>query len=252
MKLENILELKNISKKFGAVHALNGTDFHIKKGEVVGLVGDNGAGKSTLMKVINGVYTPDSGKYIFEGEEKHIKNPRDTAALGIEMVFQDFALLDNLDISENIFLGRELYKNVLGINILNRKEMAKESQKIVMEKLNLDIDSVKSKVKNLSGGERQGVAISRALLFDPKLLILDEPTASLSVDKIKNVLNLIKKLKELGIAVILISHRLQEIMEVCDRISVMYRGKIISELITSETDISEIVTCMVGGNVKVY
>lgn len=250
--MNRLLELKEIKKKFGAVQALDGVDFYINPGEVVGLVGDNGAGKSTLMKIISGVYIPDSGSYIFDGNQANIRTPRDASKLGIEMVFQDFALLNNLDVKTNIFLGRELYKSILGLKIVDRKRMAEKSQEIIKGRLNLDIESMDDLVKNLSGGQRQGVAIGRAILFEPKLLILDEPTASLSVDKIKNVLDLIKRLQSVGFSVILISHRLQEITEVCDRISVMYRGRIIAELNTNETTIQEIVTYMVGGEVAVY
>ncbi len=253
IRLDKLLELNKITKRFGAVQALDGADFHIDEGEVVGLVGDNGAGKSTLMKVISGVYIPDSGTYVFKGKEQEIRSPRDASKLGIEMVFQDFALLDNLDVKSNIFLGRELYRSFLGIlRVVDRKKMAEKSREIIKERLNLDISSMDDLVKNLSGGQRQGVAIGRAILFEPKLLILDEPTASLSVDKIKNVLELIHRLQDVGFSVILISHRLQEIMEVCDRVSVMYRGKIIAELDTKNTNIQEIVTYMVGGDVAVY
>lgn len=252
--MEIILELKKIIKRFGAVQALDEADFYIKEGEVVGVVGDNGAGKSTLMKVISGVYKPDGGKYLFKGKETHLESSHDASRLGIEMVFQDFALLDNLDIKTNIFLGREPVKNYLGglLPRIDRKIMAKKSQEILHDTLNLEIASVHDLVSKLSGGQRQGVAIGRALLFKPSILILDEPTASLSVDKISKVLDLIHRLKVVGVSVIIISHRLQEILAVTDRIVVMYRGRSIANLITSETDMDEVVSYMVGKNVEIF
>lgn len=250
----NIIELKNINKQFGAVQALDGADFYIQEGEVVGVVGDNGAGKSTLVKVISGVYKPDGGEYFFKGEKVHLESPRDASRLGIEMVFQDFALLDNLDIKTNIFLGREPVKTYLGgmLSYVDRKTMTQKSQKILCDTLNLDILSVHDLVSTLSGGQRQGVAIGRALLFNPSVLILDEPTASLSVDKISKVLTLIRRLQEVGVSVIIISHRLQEILAVTNRIVVMYRGRSIANLNTSQTTMDEVVSYMVGKSVEIF
>ncbi|HEX2864468.1 MAG TPA: ATP-binding cassette domain-containing protein [Deinococcales bacterium] len=251
--MEPLLELHGITKHFGPVEALSGADFSILPGEVVGLVGDNGAGKSTLMKVINGVYPPDAGSMKMRGQPVRFHSPVDASDRGIEMVFQDFALVDNLDVKANIFLGREPVRRYLGglVNTVDRRAMAQKTEQILRGTLNLEIPSVHEKVAALSGGQRQGVAIGRALLFQPSLLILDEPTASLSVDKIDKVLKLIARLKEIGVAVILITHRLQEIFTVSDRIVVMYRGRAVANLRTADTNLAAVVGHMIGGELLV-
>lgn len=243
-----LLRLEDVSKHFGAVRAVDHANLVIGVGEVVGIVGDNAAGKSTLMKIISGVYTPDTGRYLLESRLVHLEGPQDARQHGIEMVYQDFALLDNLDIRTNIFLGREPIRRVLGvIPVIDRRSMTAQSEEILRTALELDVASVREKVARLSGGQRQGVAIARALLFKPRLLIMDEPTASLSVAKIDRVLDVIHHLKAIGVALVIISHRLQEVFAVADRIVVMRHGTNVASLAPSETTIEEVIAYMIGG-----
>jgi simple sugar transport system ATP-binding protein len=224
-----IVEMVNIQKNFGAVQALRSVALTLHHGEVLGLVGDNAAGKSTLMKVLSGAYTPDAGQILIESCKVHITNPEESRRLGIEMVYQDYALADNLDVSANVFLGRELVKWRLGpIGMMDKKSMAEQS-KSLMNRLRIDIDSVQLKVENLSGGQRQAVAIGRATAFDAKVIIMDEPTAALSVAAISKVLDLIKELKSLGSSIIMISHRLEDIYEVSDRVIVLRQGRKVAD-----------------------
>jgi simple sugar transport system ATP-binding protein len=262
-----IVEMVNIQKNFGAVQALRSVALTLHHGEVLGLVGDNAAGKSTLMKVLSGAYTPDAGQILIESRKVHITNPEDSRRLGIEMVYQDYALADNLDVAANVFLGRELVRWRLGpIRMMDKKSMFEESQSL-MNRLRIDIDSVQLKVENLSGGQRQAVAIGRATAFDAKVIIMDEPTAALSVAAISQVLDLIKELKSLGSSIIMISHRLEDIYEVSDRVIVLrhgrkvadcpvsgdireFRERIVSYMIGARDDFSEqTVDCSTGGDV---
>lgn len=215
-----ILELRGISKRFGAVQALSKVDFDVSSGEVVGLVGDNGAGKSTLIKCVAGIHPIDEGEIWFEGRRVYIQNPKDAANLGIQTVYQDLALCDNLDVVANLFLGREQITRLP----LDEVSMEKRSIKVLQD-LSVSIPSVRTIIASLSGGQRQSVAISRAVMWNSKLVILDEPTAALGVLQSHQVLQLIKNLRQQGLAVIVISHNLADIFEVVDRISILYLGR---------------------------
>jgi ABC-type sugar transport system ATPase subunit len=200
-----IVEMINIRKSFGAVQALRNVALTVNQGEVLGLVGDNAVGKSTLMKVLRGAYIPDTGDILINSHKVHITNPEDSRHLGIEMVYQDYALVNNLDVSANVFLGREIVKWKLGpIKMMDKKSMEEQARNL-LDRLKIEIDSVRLKVENLSGGQRQAVAIGRATAFNAKVIIMDEPTAALSVAAIGKVLDLIRELKGLGSSIIMIS-----------------------------------------------
>lgn len=235
------LQLRGISKSFGAVQALAGVDFEVHAGEVVGLVGDNGAGKSTLVGVIAGRHQPDSGKILFEGDEVEVKDPKDAARLGIETVYQDLALCDNLDIVANLFLGRETTR----FSALDEIEM--ERQAIgVLRTLNVKLPSVRTPIATLSGGQRQSVAVSRAVMWNSKVVLLDEPTAALGVAQTRQVLELIKRLREQGLAVVVISHNLHDIFEVADRVIVLRLGKRAATFDVKETRAEQVVSAITG------
>jgi D-xylose transport system ATP-binding protein len=214
------LELRQISKRFGAVQALCDVDLKVFAGEVVGLVGDNGAGKSTLIKCVSGIHPTDSGEIWFEGRQVFIHNPKDAADLGIQTIYQDLALCDNLDVVGNLFLGRES----TSMAWMDEISMEKHSLE-VLHGLSVSIPSVRTLIASLSGGQRQSVAIARAVMWNSKLVILDEPTAALGVVQTKQVLELIKRLRSQGLAVVVISHNLADIFEVVDRISVLRLGR---------------------------
>ncbi|HEY0117973.1 MAG TPA: ATP-binding cassette domain-containing protein [Cellulomonas sp.] len=222
-----LVTLTDIRKSFGAVHALRGVSIDVRPGETFALLGDNAAGKSTLMKVLTGVHRPDAGQIEIDGTRVDFAGPAASRAQGIEMIYQDFALADDLDVCSNVFLGREPRRNLIGpfVKILDNKRMERETAR-VLGVLDLPIDP-RLKVRRLSGGQRQGVAIGRALAFDARLVIMDEPTASLSVAKIEKLLQVTRRLKELGIAVIIITHRLDEAFAVSDRVAVMRQGKVV-------------------------
>jgi ABC-type sugar transport system ATPase subunit len=224
-----IVEMRNITKSFGAVRALRGVDLILHHDEVLGLVGDNAAGKSTLMKVLSGAYIPDAGEILIEGRPVHIAGPEEARRLGIEMVYQDFALANNLDVAANVFLGREIVRWQLGpIRVMNKWSMEQSARQLI-ERLKINIDSVRLKVENLSGGQRQAVAIGRAIAFDARIIIMDEPTAALSVAAIGQVLDLIRELKAQGCSVIVISHRLEDIYAVGDRVIVLRLGRKVAD-----------------------
>jgi ABC-type sugar transport system ATPase subunit len=224
-----VVEMRNIKKNFGAVQALRGVDLALRHNEVLGLIGDNAAGKSTLMKVLSGAYIPDEGEIFIEGEKAHVSNPMDARHLGIEMVYQDYALANNLDIAANVFMGREAVRWQLGpIGVMDYRRMEQET-KSLLSRLKIDIPSVRQKVERLSGGQRQAVAIARATAFDAKVIIMDEPTAALSVAAIDKVLDLIRELKAVGASIIIISHRLEDIYRVSDRMIVMRQGRKVSD-----------------------
>jgi simple sugar transport system ATP-binding protein len=249
MSATPIVEMVNIQKSFGAVQALRSVTLTLNHGEVLGLVGDNAAGKSTLMKILSGAYIPDAGNILINSQKAHITNPEDSRRLGIEMVYQDYALADNLDVSANVFLGREIVKWKLGpIGIMDKKSMDTQAQNL-MDCLKIEIDSVRLKVENLSGGQRQAVAIGRATAFDAIVIIMDEPTAALSIAAIDKVLDLIRELKSLGSSIIMISHRLEDIYEVSDRVIVLRHGRKVADCPVSG-DIREfrerIVSYMIG------
>jgi simple sugar transport system ATP-binding protein len=222
-----VVEMRNIKKNFAAVQALRGVDLTLHHNEVLGLVGDNAAGKSTLMKVLSGAYIPDEGDILIEGEKTHINDPLRARQLGIEMVYQDLALVDKLSVADNVFLGREdAYKpKLLGLfSVVNQKYMEQETQHL-LDRLKINISSVRLDVERLSGGQRQTVAIARATAFNAKVIIMDEPTAALSVAAISKVLDLVRELKAQSRSIIIISHRLEDIYQVCDRMIVLRHGR---------------------------
>ena len=245
-----IVEMKAITKSFGAVQALQGVDLSLAHAEVLGLVGDNAAGKSTLMKVLSGAYHPDAGEILIEGHRVQMGGPEDARRLGIEMVYQDFALADNLDVASNIFLGREIVRLNLGLlKVMNKGRMEEEARRS-MDELKVDLASVRFRVERLSGGQRQAVAIGRATAFDAKVLIMDEPTAALSVAAIGQVLDLIRELSRKGTSVIMISHRLEDILEVAHRVIVLRHGRKVADRPIKGQSLAEfrenVVACMVG------
>lgn len=220
------LQLRNINKTFGAVRALTEVDFEVYSGEVVGLVGDNGAGKSTLIKTMSGAYIPDEGDILINGEKVSITSPQDSTRLGIETVYQDLALCDNLDVVANLWLGREAYRDIIPgiLRVLDETKMEQETIN-VLRTLDVKIRSVRLPVASLSGGQRQCIAVAKTILRRPKVVLLDEPTAALGVAQTRQVLNLILRLKEQGLAVVVISHNLHDVFEVADRVIVMRLGR---------------------------
>ena len=241
----SLLELKDVRKTFGAIEALRGVTFSVEAGSVVGLVGDNGAGKSTLMKTITGVYRPDGGDIRFGGVSLVGKDPGAIREAGIEMIYQDLALARMRDVASNIFLGRELTRSVLGLKLIDAKRMRTEAA-VMITRLGARIPSVAQMTGQLSGGQQQSVAIARALTFNPKLVIMDEPTAALAVREVEHVLDLIRNLKSHDIAVILISHRLTDVFAVCDRIVVLRQGAVIADDATRDTSMNAVVAHIVG------
>ncbi|MGA2495114.1 MAG: ATP-binding cassette domain-containing protein [Roseiarcus sp.] len=241
----SLLELHDVRKNFGAIEALRGVTFSVEAGSVVGLVGDNGAGKSTLMKTITGIHRPDSGEIRFDGASLAGRDPGDIRKAGIEMIYQDLALARMRDVAANIFLGRELTHNVLGLKLIDVKRMRVEAEAMIA-KLGARVKSVTQIAGLLSGGQQQSVAIARALTFNPKLVIMDEPTAALAVREIEHVLELIRTLASHGIAVILISHRLTDVFAVCDRIVVLRQGAVIADDPTAQTTMNAVVAHIVG------
>ena len=237
-----LLELRGITKRFGAVRALNGVDFRVMPGEVVGLVGDNGAGKSTLVKVISGIHPADEGEYLWDGQSQKVNTPNDATDLGIATVYQDLALCDNLDVVENLFLGREAVSS----RLLDEVTMEHKANELLGELSVTTIQSVRGEVGAMSGGQRQSVAIARSLLGEPKVVILDEPTAALGVAQTAEVLALINRLKERGYGVIVISHNLADVFEVADRIFVLRLGKAGGTFDTSDTSREDVVAAITG------
>ena len=246
--MNKVLEIKSVSKRFGGVQALDNVSIHLNEGEVLALAGDNGAGKSTLIKVVSGVYHPDKGDIIYKNENIQLDNPRFAREKGIETIYQDLALADNLNVGANIFLGREPITKKFGIPVIDRKLMLSESKKILKNlEINIPETSLEEPVGKLSGGQRQAVAIGRALYWNAKLLIMDEPTAALGVPEQRNVMDLIKRLKEKKVSIIFISHNLTDIFNASDRIVILRRGIKAGEKLIEETDSDEVVKLMVQG-----
>lgn len=237
------VQMSGIYKSYGALDVLKGVDLRIARGEVIGLVGDNGAGKSTLMKMLAGAETPDSGTIAVDGEALTGTGPRAARRHGIEMVYQDLALCDHLDVTANLFLGREKYHRFS--RRLDTERMHAEAQE-ELRKLHIRITNTRQDVGNMSGGQRQAIAIARAVTFEPKVLVLDEPTAALAAKEVEMVLALIKDVSSRGVSVVLITHRLQDLFEVADRFVILYEGCIHRELRPSETDLAGLVTAMMG------
>ena len=242
-----VLELNGVSKSFGAVQALYEVDFRVAPGQVMALVGDNGAGKSTLIKCIAGIHPADSGEIRFEGRSMNIHGPKDAADLGIEVVYQDLALCDNLDVVENMYLGREL---VDGVRKLDETAMEARAQETLRSLSVTTLRNVRQTVAGLSGGQRQSVAVAKAVMWNSKLVILDEPTAALGVAQTRQVLELVRRLGEQGLAVILISHNLHDIFEVADDITVLRLGQNVAEYNRTETNQQQVVEAITAGNLS--
>lgn len=240
---EPILSLRGIEKSFGPVQVLKGVNFDAYPGQVTALVGDNGAGKSTLIKCVAGIYNIDNGDYFYEGNKVHVSGPRDATDLGIEIVYQDLALCDNLDIVHNMFLGREVKKGIT----LNESEMESLARKTLDGLSVRTVKSIRQTVSSLSGGQRQTVAIARAVLWNSKVVILDEPTAALGVAQTEQVLNLVRRLADNGLAVILISHNLNDIFQVADNIAALYLGNMAAQVKKNDVTHAQVVQLITTG-----
>jgi len=247
LQSEPLLDMQNINKSFGAVHALQNINFQVFPGELVALVGDNGAGKSTLVKIISGVEHPDSGKIIFDGKEVVITDPDTAKSLGIETLYQDLGLIENLNVVANMYLGREEYNSYLFGIVKVLKDRAMEQNTIaLLERLKINLGSVREKVEVLSGGQRQAIALSRTVAWGKKLVLLDEPTAALGVRESLQALDLIRRLKDQGIAGVIISHNLEHVFSVADRVVVLRQGVVRGERRKNEIEGDEIVSMITG------
>jgi len=240
---EPLLKVRGVDKHFGAVQALYGVDLDLPSGQVTALCGDNGAGKSVLTKIISGVYTPDHGEFSWEGQPVHVHSTRDASRLGIETVYQDLALCDNLDIVQNMFLGRERVRR----SLLDEDDMEREAAKTLASLRVTTVRSIRQPVASLSGGQRQSVAVAKAVMWNSKLVIMDEPTAALGVNQTRQVLDLIKRLRDRGLAVMVISHNLNDVLEVADRIAVLYLGRMVVQDKASAFDRQRVVEYMTTG-----
>ncbi len=238
-----LLSLSKVNKSFGAVHVLRNVDLEVRLGRVTAMVGDNGAGKSTLIKAIAGIHAFDSGTYLYEGESVNVTDPKQANALGIEVVYQDLALCDNLDVVHNMFLGRELKKGV----VLDEAEMEQRAVTTLAGLSVRTLKSVRQNVASLSGGQRQTVAIARAVLWNSKLVILDEPTAALGVAQTEQVLKLVRRLADNGLAVILISHNMNDVFEVADDIACLYLGQMAAQVHRSDVTHGQVVELITAG-----
>jgi D-xylose transport system ATP-binding protein len=238
-----IIQLRAVNRSFGAVQVLHDVDLTVQAGKVTALVGDNGAGKSTLVKCIAGIHSFDSGEYLFEGRPVNVTHPRQANELGIEVVYQDLALCDNLDIVENLYLGREALSGPI-LDELTMEERAKATLAGLSVRT---VKSIRQKVASLSGGQRQTVAIARAVLWNSKVVILDEPTAALGVAQTEQVLNLVRRLADNGLAVILISHNMNDVLAVADEIAVMYLGRMTAQVHAGDVNHAEVVRLITGG-----
>jgi len=239
-----LLQLRDITKSFGSVQALSDIDFDVRRGEVMALVGDNGAGKSTLVKCVAGTHTPDSGRILFEGDEVHIHGPKDAAKLGIEVVYQDLALCDNLDVVQNMYLGREEHDL---FQRLKEPIMEQRTAETLKSLAVTTINSIRQPVATLSGGQRQSVAVAKAVQWNSKLVILDEPTAALGVAQTEQVLALVRRLGEQGLAVVIISHNLHDVFETANRSTVLRLGRTVGVCEREKTTQQEVVQAITAG-----
>jgi D-xylose transport system ATP-binding protein len=242
-----LLECKGVSKAFGAVQALSEVDFEVRAGEAMALVGDNGAGKSTLIKGVAGIFPFDEGEVLVEGQPVRIHSPREASRLGIEFVYQDLALADNLDVVANMFLGRERTQNGF---VLDEQSMESTSRQTLTDLSVTTLRSVRQVVSGLSGGQRQAVAVAKAVMWNSKLVILDEPTAALGVAQTRQVLDLVRRLVEKGLGVVLISHNLHDVFEASDRVTVLRLGRRVAVLKTAETTQQEVVHAITAGTLE--
>lgn len=249
MSTEYIVEMKGISKRFGGVQALKSVNLELRRGEIMGIVGDNGAGKSTLMKVLSGAHMADEGEVYIEGRPVHIRNPHDAARLGIVMIYQDLALFNNLDVARNIFIGRECSRGPFQL-LMDKKSMYKKADELIKD-LRVDIRSPKLSVATMSGGQRQMVACARAIAFQSKILIMDEPTAALGVTEAGKLLSLIKNLRDRGLAILLITQRIPDILAIADRVFVLKGGQRQDILDVSKVTLDDVVEMIVKGKDRV-
>ena len=244
-----IVKMENITKRFGGVYAVNDVSFKLYRGEVLALVGDNGAGKSTLVKILSGALIADRGIIYVNGKQVKIETPMDARKLGIEMIYQQLALMNNLDIPSNIFMGREIRQNWILVGLLglmNLQAMRRKAENL-LNGFKISVGDISKEVRNLSGGQRQMVAISRAVYFQAKVIIMDEPTAALGVAEAKKVCQFINKLKKAGVSVIIISHNINEVYEVADRFMILKTGKLVDVVRKGEATIDNIVTMIISG-----
>ena len=242
--VQPILEVRRVNKSFGPVHVLHDVDLRIYPGTVTALVGDNGAGKSTLVKTLTGIYPRDSGEFFWEGQPCDVTGPKDAARLGIEVVYQDLALCENLDIVQNLFLGRERSR----FGVLDERAMEQVARETLARLSVRTVKSVRTPVSALSGGQRQTVAIAKAVLWNSRVVVLDEPTAALGVAQTRQVLDLVRRLAEQGLGVVLISHNMNEVLEVSDRVAVMYLGRLAADIeVTADTTREMIVELITSG-----
>ena len=249
MSLERqpILSIRGISKSFGGLRAVSGVDFDLFADEVLAIVGDNGAGKTTLIKILTGVYRPDSGEIFVNGQQREIANRRDSINAGINALYQNLGLVDQLPAPANVFLGNELVKSVLGIPFLDIRKMRKEAARILFENTHVRLEDYEVPTHNLSGGQRQAVAIARAVLAaDLKILVMDEPTAALGPEETRNTLDLIQNVRDRGISVIVISHNLEHVFAVADRVMVMRGGHKVGQVETATSSGSEVLGLIIG------
>jgi ABC-type sugar transport system ATPase subunit len=245
MTTEYIAEMKGICKRFGGIHALRDVDLELKRGEIMGIVGDNGAGKSTLMKILSGAYLADEGEIYVAGQQAHIRNPQDAFNLGIGMIYQDLALFNNLDVAKNIFVGRELARGPFKF-LLDKKGMYRRVEELIRE-LRIDIKSPKLNVARMSGGQRQMIACARAIAFQSKVLIMDEPTAALGVTEANKLLGLIRNFRDMGISILLITQRIPDILAIADRVFVLKGGQRQDVLEVGKVTLDDVVTLIVKG-----
>ncbi len=245
MSTEYVVEMKGICKRFGGVQALRSVDLELRRAEIMGIVGDNGAGKSTLMKILSGAYLADEGEIYIDGQKAHIQNPQDAFNLGIGMIYQDLALFNNLDVARNIFVGRELV-HVPFKFLLDKKRMYKRTEELIRE-LRIDIKSPKLNVARMSGGQRQMVACARAIAFQSKVLIMDEPTAALGVTEASKLLGLVRNFKDIGLSILLITQRIPDILAIADRVFVLKGGQRQDILEVSKVNLDDVVTMIVKG-----
>jgi D-xylose transport system ATP-binding protein len=246
MSDQPILDLRGINKSFGPVDVLKNVDLTARAGQVTALVGDNGAGKSTLVKCVSGTYSIDTGEYLFDGTPVTVHSPRDASALGIEIVYQDLALCDNLDIVQNMFLGRERLSGV----VLNESSMEQSAEETLRSLSVRTVKSVRQRVASLSGGQRQTVAIAKAVLWNSRVVVLDEPTAALGVAQTAQVLSLVRRLADRGLAVVLISHNMNEVLQVADSIAVLYLGEMAAQVDRSAVNQQQLIELITTGGLE--
>jgi len=245
MDADYVVEMKGICKRFGAICALRNVDLELRRGEIMGIVGDNGAGKSTLMKILSGAYLADEGEIYIDGRKVNIRSPQDASRLGISMIYQDLALFNNLDVARNIFVGREFRHGPLRL-LLDKKKMYQKSQELIQE-LGVDIRSPKLSVALMSGGQRQMVACARAIAFQSRILIMDEPTAALGVTEAGILLSLIRSLRDRGLSILLITQRIPDVLAIADRVFVLKGGQRQAVMEVSKVTLDDVVTMIVRG-----